>query len=396
MKIVYIVLSCIICLSVSAQQTERSCGTRHIPVNAEPIHETFSSLNRDNIEIPVVFHILYSNEDQDLSEELILSQIEVINRDYNQKDPLVKRLPGKFDKKVSTPGISFCLASVDPFGNSTDGIIRVNTSMNNIANADQQVNGERVIKSSELGGSSAWDHELYLNIWIGARNDDITGDATFPDDPEETETDGIVLDYNVVGFRPEVEGRFNLGRTLTHEIAHYLNVYHPYGAETGCFNDDDLVEDTPNQFGPYYGKCDEEVSSCGSQDMDTNFMNFRDDDCLFYFTEGQVDRMMQTLFSTRYKLISSQTCSDARPTPSDPLKFAPILTLTQGIEIPLDILSNQEYKLHLYDTAGRKVWQTDSNLEHRYSISNLGLGSNIYILILEIEDEAFSRKVFIN
>ena len=115
--------------------------------------------------------------------------------------------------------------------------------------------------------------------------------------------------------------------------------------------------------------------------MDTNFMNFRDDECLFYFTQGQVDRMMQTLFSSRYKLISSQTCSDVRPAPSNPLKVAPILTLSQGIEIPLFALSNQEYKLFLYDTSGRRIWQTSSNPEHRYSTASLSLGANILSLI---------------
>lgn len=396
MKIVNVILSCIVCLSLKAQEAERRCGTNHIPINAQSVHETFSSSIRENIEIPVVFHILYNDDEENLSDEVILSQLEVINRDYNKKDPLTKGLPKKFDKKVATPGITFCLATVDPFGNSTDGIIRVNTSAENIANSDLLFNGERVIKSAELGGSTAWDKELYLNIWIGARDDGITGDSTFPDDPEETETDGIVLDYQVVGFKPEEEGRFNLGRTLTHEIGHYLNVFHPHGSETGCFSDDDLIADTPDQFGPYFGKCNEEVSSCGSQDMDTNFMNFRDDECLFYFTQGQVDRMMQTLFSTRYKLISSQTCSDVRPSPSNPLKVAPILTLSQGIEIPLFAISNQQYKLSLYDTAGRKIWQTNSNQEHRYSTASLGLGSNIYILILELEGKVFSRKVFIN
>lgn len=396
MKIVIVLLSCIVCLSVQAQQAERSCGTTHIPDNAQPIHETFTSSIRDNIEIPVVFHLLYRSEEENLSEELILSQLDVINRDYNQIDPLTKGLPKKFDKKVASPGISFCLASVDPFGNSTDGIIRVNTSVKNVANSDLLFNGERVIKSSELGGSSAWDQELYLNIWIGARDDGITGDATFPDDPEETETDGIVLAYDVVGFRPGREGRFNLGRTLTHEIGHYLNVFHPHGSETGCFSDDDLIEDTPKQSGPYFGKCDEEVSSCGSQDMDTNFMNFRDDECLFFFTQGQVDRMMQTLFSSRYKLINSQTCSNVSPTPPNPLKVAPILNLSEGIEIPLFAISNQQYKLFLYDTSGRRVWQTNSNQEHLYSTANLGLSSNIYILILELEGAVFSRKVFIN
>jgi len=341
------------------------CGTHHIPANAQSI-EVPISVNRQSIEIPIVFHIVYRSDEENISKETIMSQLEVINQDYSSIDPLTRELPNSFNKKVASPGISFCLAQTDPFGQASDGIVRVPTQTTLVGSQSQTVGGERRIKDSELGGSSAWDTDRYLNVWIGARDDGIAGDATFPDDPDETESDGIVLDYKVVGLRPATDSPFNLGRTLTHEIGHYLNVFHLYGAETGCFNDDDLVSDTPNQFGPYFGLCQEGVSSCGSRDMDTNFMNFRDDSCLFYFTKGQVDRMIQTLFTVRYELISSETCSAGKPIPPDPLRVAPIVTLPNGLEIPLTTLSEETYSLSLFDTSGRLVWRADSNPDHQY------------------------------
>ncbi len=380
---------------LTSQDLIRHCGTTHIPTNATEINTT-PSYPRLNIEIPIVIHVVWHSEEENLPDNVLTDQIEVINEDFNRLNPLTKHLPKSFHKKVGTPGISFCLAKTDPQGNPSNGIIRTKTQQTDIANQSSLSNGDRRIKESELGGSSPWDTELYLNIWIGSRSDGLTGEATFPNDPDETEADGIILDFSVVGRRPDTDSPFNLGRTLTHEIGHYLNVFHLYGSETGCFNDDDLVDDTPSQFGPYFGSCDEEVSSCGSKDMDTNFMNFRDDRCLFYFTKGQVDRMLQTLFTTRYALINSKTCSELKPLPPDPLRLAPIVNLPNGIEIPLRTLNEEEYTLTLYDFSGRRIWRQDSNPEHRYVILNSEVHSNIYVLVLALKDQIFSRKVFIN
>lgn len=381
--------------ALSGQDSSVRCGTHHMPPNAAQVYEP-TATPRQKIEIPIVFHVLYNSPNENISEDLLRSQIDAINQDYSRIDPQTSELPKRFTNRVASPGITFCLAQTDPFGNPSNGIVRKQVFESNIANKTKTISGERMAKDSELGGQSAWDTERYLNVWIAARNDGITGDATFPNDPSETESDGIVLDYNVVGYRPDDEGPFNLGRTLTHEIGHYLNVFHLYGSETGCFNDDDLVDDTPNQFGPYYGQCQEEVASCGDRDMDTNFMNFRDDNCIFYFTRGQVDRMIQTLFTTRYSLISSETCSLGKPVPPDPLKLAPILSFSNGIEIPLKTLSEQSYSLTLYDITGRIVWRTDSTPEHRYLINNLGNTSNIYILALELDSSIFTRRVYIS
>lgn len=383
------------CFTLSGQNAIVRCGTTHIPVNATTV-TLQNAYPRQNIEIPIVFHVLHNSDEENISEEIILSQLSAINQDYSRLDPLTSDLPKRFNNRVASPGISFCLAQTDPFGNPSDGIIRTQVFEENIANKSKTIDGERILKDSELGGQSAWDTDRYLNVWIAARDDGITGDATFPDDPSESESDGIVLDYKVVGYRLEDEGPFNLGRTLTHEIGHYLNVFHLYGSETGCFNDDDLVDDTPNQFGPYYGQCTEEVASCGDRDMDTNFMNFRDDNCIFYFTRGQVDRMIQTLFTSRYNLIGSETCSSGIPIPPDPLKLAPIISLANGIEIPLNTLSEQSYSLSLYDISGRIMWRSKSNAQHRYMIDNLGLYSNIYILVLELDSKVFARRVYIN
>ena len=351
--------------------------------------------SRSDIVIPVVFHIIYRTEDQNLSNEHIFSQLDRINLDFTQLDAAVESLPGSFRKRVAVPGIQFCIAQVDRLGNPREGILRKRTDIRNLASQSALEGGKRMIKHQSTGGSDPWHEDLYLNIWIGERDDGIAGDATFPGTSEGQEVDGIVLSFDVVGDRPDDDQGFTLGRTLTHEIAHYLDVYHLYGEETGCFNDDDYVEDTPTQFGPYFGTCGEEVSSCDSRDMDTNFLNFRDDDCLYYFTAGQVARMMQTLFTTRYPVISSGICTSSKPIPPRPLDVARILTTLDGVLVSLSLLAGETYSLYVYDLSGKLIADFDARDDHLFRLDTARFPSGVYVLTLRYNDTITSRTVFI-
>ncbi|MFT4565272.1 MAG: hypothetical protein ACI9FN_000223, partial [Saprospiraceae bacterium] len=256
--------------------------------------------------------------------------------------------------------------------------------------------GIRRIKSTELGGSDPWNTKRYLNIWIGARDDGLLGDATFPNEEDPNKIDGIVISHKVLGRRPDLDSPFNLGRTLTHEIAHYLNLNHLSGTETGCFTDDDGVEDTPNQFEEYFGTCSDRVESCDSRDMDMNFMSFRDDACLVFFTKGQVARMTETLFTDRFELISSNTCSESNPLAPDPLRIAKVHTFADQLEVSLVTLVNREYTLEVFDIVGRYQTKFENNPAHTYRLPFLDYSSGIYLLRLEVAGKQFVRKVYID
>ena len=110
---------------------------------------------------------------------------------------------------------------------------------------------------------------------------------------------------------------FDLGRTTTHEVGHYLNLRHIWGDGNCSF--DDFVSDTPSSDGPNYG-CSISHVSCSSVDMVQNYMDYSDDGCMNLFTQGQRDRMRSVLLAggVRQSLGASQKCDGGvAPTCSD-------------------------------------------------------------------------------
>lgn len=348
---------------------------------------------RTRVFIPVVVHVVWNGEDQNVSDEVILNQIDILNKDYNQQNGDLDEVPQRFKKNIGNTGISFCLATVDPFGNTSSGIIRKQTNLSFIGSRRDN-DGKRLIKHSALGGSDSWDVNTYLNIWVGDR-DDFLGDSTFPTDEDvPNEEEGVVIKYSAFGFQSGNTGAFNAGRTLTHEIAHYFNIFHLFGSDTGCNSDDDFVSDTPRQSGPYFG-CDpaDNLQSCGSHDMATNFLNFRDDVCMNFFTKGQSLRMMDALFTYRYDLVNSKICNSDPVIPEDPLRVARIITMTSGVEIDLRTLEGHKYELHLYNVAGSRLMSFSDRPTNRYIVAAQPMG--IYIVTLHFDGQVFGRKIFI-
>ena len=82
---------------------------------------------------------------------------------------------------------------------------------------------------------------------------------------------------------------YNLGRTATHEVGHYLNLRHIWG--DGRCRQDDFVTDTPSSDGANYGCPSYPTVNCSSTDMTMNYMDYTDDGCMYMFTDGQRNRM---------------------------------------------------------------------------------------------------------
>jgi len=120
--------------------------------------------------------------------------------------------------------IEFCLATVDPNGNATDGIIRQSTTRNGFGTND-------AVKFASSGGSNAWPAGQYMNMWVCNIGGGILGYAQFPGG--SASTDGIVVDYRYFGTNGTAQAPFDLGRTATHEVGHYLNLRHIWG-DGGC------------------------------------------------------------------------------------------------------------------------------------------------------------------
>ena len=251
------------------------------------------------IEIPVVVHVVnYSPDPFVIDQEKITSQLEVLNQDYRKQNSDWTKTPEEFIDLVADVKIEFKLATVDPTGNPTTGIIRTESEVTGFDGVT--VDGDDIenfsLYFSDKGGQNAWPKDQYLNIWIADLSDrhgnlSLAGYANPPGcDPR---IDGVVIDPRVFGTTGQLEPTLNSGRTATHEIGHWLNLRHTYGKDGSCQDgeDGDLVDDTPIQHTQHTGRPVHPVASCGSNDMFMNFMDRVEDQAMYMFTQGQKQRM---------------------------------------------------------------------------------------------------------
>lgn len=265
------------------------------------------SISGGIITIPVVVHVIYSNSNENISDAQILSQIQVLNDDF-------RRMNSDADNTWSQAAdtqIQFCMATVDPNGNSTNGITRKSSSTTSWGTND-------AMKKSSQGGVDPWDTSQYLNMWVCNIGGGILGYAQFPGG--SAATDGVVMGPQYFGSKNGGSGfylsaPFDLGRTTTHEVGHFLNLRHIWG--DGNCNADDFVTDTPTSDAANYG-CAVGHVSCSSVDMVQNYMDYSDDSCMNLFTQGQTNRMRAVLLpgGVRASLGASTKCEGGGTTPT--------------------------------------------------------------------------------
>jgi hypothetical protein len=133
-------------------------------------------------------------------------------------------------------------------------------------------------------------------------SDGLLGYAQFPGGPSKT--DGVVILYTAFGTKGVAAAPFNLGRTATHEIGHWLNLRHIWGDRTDCTGSDG-VSDTPRAQMPNTGRPTFPRISCDNGpngDMFMNYMDYVDDAAMFMFTSGQATRMNACLAGSRKEL----------------------------------------------------------------------------------------------
>ncbi len=353
------------------------------------------------INIPVVIHVVYNTPEQNISETQILSQLTALNNDFsNQNSDKVNR-PLVFDNVAADARIRFCLAQVAPDGRPAKGIIRKQTSMS-VFSADDAV------KSNMRGGDDAWDSKKYLNIWVCNLGGRTLGYASLPGSPANV--DGVVIGFDVFGTVGSLRPRFNKGRTLTHEVGHWLGVKHIWG-DTEC--GDDEADDTPRQRTYNFG-CPSfpTVSACSETadgDMFMNFMDFSDDACMNMFTVEQKKRM-RALFATgnfRNNFLASFACDStlvqAGPVAVDTVA-APVPVKQDVYKIypnPASSFVTLEYtpaaalikkSFTVYSITGVKVLSGELTKEKTtLSLSHLMRG--IYIVRIGEGSETITRKI---
>ncbi|WBQ03255.1 M43 family zinc metalloprotease [Kribbella sp. CA-293567] len=264
-------------------------------------------------QIQVVVHVVWNTAAQNISQAQIDSQLDVLNRDFRATNTDLGIVPAPFTGLVADSRIEFRLASTDPAGNPTTGVTRTQTSRTSFGTDD-------AIKASATGGIDPWPAERYLNIWVGQLGGGLLGYAQFPGGPAET--DGVVVLHSGFGTNGTAAAPFDLGRTTTHEIGHYLNLFHIWGDDgSGCSGSDE-VADTPNQGGPNFGVPAFPKLSCSNGphgDLFVNYMDYTDDRGMVMFTHDQVSRMEACLDTVRTELDQASGSGTTQPTPAGPV-----------------------------------------------------------------------------
>ncbi len=365
------------------------------PASVQTASVNRDTLNNEVIVIPVVVHILYNNEVQNISDAQVMSQIQSLNEDYRRLNADAVNTPLPFRNVAADTRIVFCLAKVDPNGRYTTGIIRKRTKEAFWLSDDQ-------MKFSSGGGDDAWDSKKYLNIWVCNLFGRTLGYSVIPGGPANK--DGVVLQYNVFGTTGTLNPEFNKGRTATHEIGHWLGLKHLWGdAQCG----DDGVADTPpqqtnNSFCPTFPH----TSSCSINnygDMFMNFMDFTDDACMNMFTTGQKNLMRGSfaLNHPRNSFLSSNVCDSSNVT-AGPLpveteqKFSVEIypnPFTTGVTVksanPGNLVGK---KIKLYDVTG-KVFSTQVLQSQNNIVRFPQLAPGIYFLKIEGVDRSMVFKL---
>ena len=307
--------------------------------------------SRSKISIPVVVHIVWNKEEDNISDEQVHSQIAALNRDFQLANDNLDIIPNSFENIIGNVGFEFCLATLDPDRNPSTGITRTETRFTNVG-----ARGDTRIYYTDRGGRDAWDTEKYLNIWV-AEVPDILGYASRPGEnlPEE---DGVVVHTQCFGTLGTVTSPYDLGKTTTHEVGHYFNLLHLEGDDntTSC-ELGDMVLDTPPQMTNYLGCPDVFTFSCGSLDLIANYMNWVDDACTALFTKGQVERMHAALNGARSGLLDNNACLI---TTSIPLTTVSNLSIFPNPATDYVYLKNtsgqvEEISYQIFDIKGRVI-----------------------------------------
>ncbi len=255
-------------------------------------------LGVDVVQLPVVVHVIHNGEEigtgPNLSDDRIQRQIEILNEDFRRKEGT----RGYNDHSNGADAkIEFVLAKTKPNGEPTHGINRINVGQMEVPQLGYNQN--------HFAQYDYWSPEQYINIWTTPLDEFSTclvlGSSTGPETdlpgtdrltiPEPGDAEGILINWAHFG-ESNIDCHARYGRTLTHEMGHYLGLLHTWGGKDCEFND--YCEDTPAVDTYVFGSTPF-IGCSGETIMIGNYMNYSDDEVMNIFTNDQVKRMHYVL-----------------------------------------------------------------------------------------------------
>lgn len=343
--------------------------------SAEIVSQNFSS-NEDSLiilKLPIVFHILWHDSlNNNLHDSVLNNQIEILNADFRHKNSDTTVIRDMFSGIVGDSYIEFYIANV----------VRVNTqnySFSSFYDSDK-------IFNDSLGGSNMWNPEKYINVWVcnivdTVSSTQIKGFALTNInyngwDSVPNSIDGIVVFHKTIGtnnpfneeITPQNQNTYKT-RTLTHELGHYLGLYHNF---SGCNFEDGISDVPPSDIACVNECCWNQNSSSSSgidlPDMIENFMDYSSDECLVTFSKDQIHIMRECVLGPRVKLLETSNMLNHNDKVDSYISIYP--NPSDGI-FNIEIKHNTNYiKLNLLNVLGQSL--------NSYSIkSNSGLTINL-------------------
>ena len=437
MKSVFAVFGIFLTLTASAQQFQRCATTEAVewresnfPGYKRAVENTYHQVKEiiaqkglndwDTIyQIPVVVHIVYNTPEENISDELVHSEIARLNKDYRRLNADTTDTRSEFLPVAADAGIEFYLAGTDPNGAPSGGITRTQTSRTDFA-PDLFGGGLDDVKQSSMDGADAWDTQNYLNIWVC----DLIGSGSFfqvfgfayppataPNWPANSsapssEFEGVVIHYEVFGDgNPLAVGPLAVadkGRTAVHEVGHYLGLRHIWGDSffDGCAQDDGL-EDTPNAASNAAQVCNFSNNTCTDSpvdfpDMIENYMDYAQDQCMNLFTEDQVAIMRSMLATARVNLADGSVAPSGLTESSiDPSNIAIFPNPSSGqfqYQITGDVNLD---RLELFDLHGRLILSYPKSSIPSNQMIDLQVNSGVYLMKFEFAEGVAVKRLTI-
>lgn len=365
---------------------------------AIPIGKKLGKVEFNEFRFDLVFHVLYTDSTDYVSERQILDQLEELNQAYYV---CIDKARSKFKTVRGCPRFVFSLASIDPNGLQSGGIVWKRTHRKNFNFGDSTISLDYV-KYSKYGGDDAWDTERYINIWVcnlssSSHGSSLRGYAfppllseLWPEDMEKRpERQGVVLSNENFHSNNGQISRLNI---LIHELGHYFNLVHTWGnlLQSDCVSDDG-VHDTPSSTSPSF-YCDYSKNTCLGDandlpDMVENYMEYTNSKCMNMFTVGQVDRMITSVYRYRPTLLIPTNYN-----PSSNFSIIPNSSSTGQFNVVNFSKQSLNTSISVFSTEGKLLFTMSMN-EAKIQVSMSQFGKGTYLLQLNSNTISEIRRI---